>query len=361
MTRALGGAAFGAALILSGATFDTPSLYVPGVALVVLGLGAAIWVALAAKGAGVMRLASLHSVQEEEGYPLRILMRAGLLPPPGGHIDEPLLQGPLAVRGQNRREVTVKVRFGRRGRRTLEPTRLTIRDPLGLAEREFASDPTEVLVLPRIEPVLAVGEGGEVGRAGSAAHFSIALAEMELDTLRPYRPGTPASRIHWPTVARTGQMMERKLVADADSRPLVVLDPRTPPSEAALDQAVRAAASLVVHLAHAGGCSLLMPGDRRPSDVEPDLHAWAPLHARLALVEADDGAPALRRRLERSGSLFWVTPCGGALPHGLGRAAAAARYLVAPEPAPGAPVLFTVAGCSGQRIRAGVGASRSVA
>jgi hypothetical protein len=156
-------------------------------------------------------------------------------------------------------------------------------------------------------------------------------------------------------------MMERKLVADADSRPLVVLDPRNPPSEEALDQAVRAAASLTVHLARVGGCALLLPGDRRATDVETDLYAWAQLHARLAIVQANDGAPALRRRLERSGALFWVTPSGGSLPQGLGRAAAAARWLVAPEPAPGTPVLFTVAGCSGQRLRAGVGASRSAA
>jgi uncharacterized protein (DUF58 family) len=360
MSRALGGAAFGALLILSGAAFSTASLVVPGVALVVLGLGAALWVALAARGAHIERLAGLASVEEEEGYPLRIVMRSGALPAPGGYIDEALLQRPLSIRGQSAREVTVKVRFGRRGRRTLEPTRLLIRDPLGLAEREFASQPTEVLVLPRVEAVLAVGDGGEAGRAGTSARLSISLAEMELDALRPYRPGTPASRIHWPTVARTGVMMERKLVAEADSRPLVVLDPRTPPSIEALDMAVRAAGSLTVHLARAGGCALLLPGDRRPTDVEPDLHAWPQLHARLALVEAGGSAPTLRRRLERSGSLFWVTPSGGTTPQGLGRAAAAARWLVAPEPAPGAPVLFTVAGCGGQRLRGRAG-SRSAA
>ena len=60
--------------------------------------------------------------------------------------------------------------------------------------------------------------------------------------------------------------MERKLISEADSRPLVVLDPRAPESPEALDAAVRAAASLTVHFAKRGGCGLLLPGDRRAHD-----------------------------------------------------------------------------------------------
>ena len=45
--------------------------------------------------------------------------------------------------------------------------------------------------------------------------------------------------------------MERKLISEADSRPLVVLDPRAPASPEALDAAVRAAGSLAVHFAQA--------------------------------------------------------------------------------------------------------------
>ena len=36
---------------------------------------------------------------------------------------------------------------------------------------------------------------------------------------------------------------------------------------------MRAAASLCVHLARAGGCALLLPGDRRPTVLEPTLPA----------------------------------------------------------------------------------------
>ncbi|MEA2480870.1 MAG: hypothetical protein QOJ07_2792, partial [Thermoleophilaceae bacterium] len=245
-------------------------------------------------------------------------------------------------------------RFARRGRRLLEPSRLVIRDPLGLARRELSSAPAELLVLPRIEPVRSAGEraGGGSGSLSDGSALATQGAELELDSLRPYREGAPASRIHWPTVARSGQMMERRLVADADSQPLVVLDPRRPESEEALDAAVRAAGSLTVHLARAGGCSLLLPGDRRATEVDPELRSWPALHVRLALVEAADTAP-FAGRLERSGAILWVSAAAAATPPaGLSRAAAAGRFLVTPADLPNRAAVFVVAGCSAYRIGA---------
>ena len=84
------------------------------------------------------------------------------------------------------------------------------------------------------------------------------LAELEIDGLRPYREGAPASRIHWPTVARRGEILERRLVAELDAAPLIVVDPSAPSGEEDLDKAVRAAASLCVHLAREGGCAVLL-------------------------------------------------------------------------------------------------------
>ena len=49
MLRPLFTALLGVALCLAGGTFDTASLYVPGVGLVVLSLGAVVWVQLAAR------------------------------------------------------------------------------------------------------------------------------------------------------------------------------------------------------------------------------------------------------------------------------------------------------------------------
>lgn len=348
MSRALRAAGFGVLLCIAGAAFDLPSLYVPGVGCILVGLGAASWVWLAARGAEVIREHGPVTVQENEPYPLRLRVRRGVFPPPSGELIEPLLGRTLPATDPRSRRVRVNVRFERRGRRIIEPARLVIRDPLSLAVRETASESAEVLILPRIEPVSVGAAGGMTGMETVSGALTEAAAELELHSLRPYRAGAAASRIHWPTVARTGVMMERRLVAESDARPLVVLDPSRPPSIEELDRAVRATASLVVHLAHrAHGCSLLLPGQRRPVDLDGELRGWPALHARLALLEASEGAPR-SRRLERSGPVFWVSACGGSLPPGVKRGGGS--YFISPTPVSGRAPAFTVAGCSGYRL-----------
>ena len=359
MSRAAGAAALGVALIVAGTAFDTVSLYVPGVALLVLAAGAAAWVALAAFGAGVRRLPGPPTVEEDQPYPIEMEIRHGVLPPPGGTLSDPLLDEPVAVGPGSARRTRIQVRFPRRGRRTLEPAQLEIADPLRLAVRrtEGEEDRGELLVLPRVEPVLAPGGGGSAaagatpggagGRQSLRGRMDGSAAELDLDGLRPYRQGTPASRIHWPAFARGGEMVERRLTAESDSAPLVVLDTTKPPSGEALDMAVRAAASLCVHLAHGGGCALLLPGDRRPSPLGPDLAAWQALHARLALAEAVATRPPLARA-KRAGAVIWVSARPDA-PRDLTRAAGGGAFHVAPG-APEAGDAFSVAGCAGSRL-----------
>lgn len=339
------------------------SLYVPGLALVVLGGGFAAWVALAARGARLEREPGPATVEEDAPWPLLVVIEPGLVPPPGGEIVEPLLPEPVRLAGMavgplGVRRVRFIVRFSRRGRRVLEPCRLVVRDPLSLAVREVESqgDQREVLVLPRIEPVRAIEGGGvpgvhrrgrEGGDGGGAARAP--APELELDVLRPYRQGTPATRIHWPTLARTGELMERRFIADPRARPLIVVDAHEPIGERDLDAAVRAAASLAHHLARAGGCGVLLPGDRRPAVLRPDMRGFAEVHARLALLEGTAAMPAIARR-PGGGPVVWVTASGAvpALPARMG-----AGWIVSPHPvAAGAPAEFSVAGCIGQRLAA---------
>ncbi len=70
--------------------------------------------------------------------------------------------------------------------------------------------------------------------------------------------------------------------------------------------AVRAAASLCVHLGGQGGCAILLPGDRRPIEISRDLAGWASVHARLALVESAPAPPASILG-PRGGAVIWVT------------------------------------------------------
>src|SRR5215204_2012280 len=287
MRSAFGCAGLGLLLLLVAGTFDAEPLYVTGSALTLLGLGAAGWIAAGAWGAQIRRELGTRSVLEEQPLTVVINASAGALPLPPGWIDEPLLPEPVRFQaGRRSTRVRVEIRFGRRGRRRLVPPALVLRDPFGLAQQVVRGDhEDEILVLPRTFPVRVAAGGGEATPAHARAAL-IAAAETEIDGLRPFREGTPASRIHWPAVARGHGLMERKLISESDSRPLVVLDPRAPATPDALDNAVRAAASLCVHFAkRSGGCSLLLPGDRRAHVVEKDLLAWPAAHVRLALID----------------------------------------------------------------------------
>lgn len=353
MSRAAGTIALGGALATAAATFGSPSLYVPGFALLLLGAIAGAWVSFSARGATLTRRVGPATVEEEREWPVEIAAELGLLPAPGGELREPLLAGQLSITARQRRRMRVKVTFERRGERELEPARLVIRDPLGLIERELeAGAGQRVLVLPRVEPVLTAGAGtGGAAEAISGARPAEAAAEVEMESLRPYREGAPASRIHWPTVARTGMLMERRLLGDAESRPLVVLDPTRPAAPEALDRAVRAAASLCVHLARRGGCALLLPGDRRAAQLEPDLASWPGLHARLALIDPGAGPPSTPLQ-SRRGAIYWVTAAAGARPPRQLERLQAERYIVSPE-AGEERAAFAVAGCRGVALGRG--------
>ncbi|HEX2070894.1 MAG TPA: DUF58 domain-containing protein [Thermoleophilaceae bacterium] len=351
-------ALLGIGLCLVGAAFDSASLYLPGVAIVLVALVAAAWARVAAIGARIDRAPTPPTVVEDEPFRLEVGARLGWLPAPGGELSDPLLADQAALAGQRRVRLDGLATLPRRGPVRLAPSVLTVRDPLGLcALRTLAGEGPELLVLPRVDPVTLVAEGGAAGPGGlpgigAAPHSGASLRDdasdgLDFDGLRPYREGAPASRIHWATLARRGEMMERRLVSESASGPLVVLDASAPADAAALDAAVRAAASLCVALARIDGVALLLPGDRRPIEIDHDLGAWPGAHKRLALVEAGTTS-SLGGLGPRSGALLWVTGAKlAALPRELERLAARPRYLVAPALPPGATATFTVAGCSG--------------
>jgi uncharacterized protein (DUF58 family) len=346
-----------AAFVLCGAAFDSPSLYVPGVALVALVGGSRLWVELAARSVRVEQLPGSWSMVEGEPYELRVSVRSGRLPLPGARVVHPLADRPLPVGMCPARSVRLELGSMRRGRRRLEPAVLALNDPAGFHTAEIRSGHgEEILVLPRIEPVVRCdsrggpGDGtlaGQDGLVGSG--LDTVAIDLEIDGLRPYRQGSPASRIHWATVARTGQMVEHRLVAGSDSAPLVVLDRSNPADQDSLDAAVRATASICVHLASAGGCTVLVSGERRPLEVDAQLRAWPRVHAHLAAVEAGGTGPAIRRLSQAE--IFWVTAAEGS-PSWTRGPPRRGWYLVTPFPLPGLGSAFTVAGCHGQRAAA---------
>ena len=351
------------ALLAAGGLFGLPSLYVPAIALGLLSAGAFVWVRAAARTARVSPLPGPSTVQEGDPYPLRLEVEWGSVPPPGGELSHPALAEPVVIRRVAEGLIGGELRFERWGPRRVEPARVEVRDPLGLHRREVRGDPGEtVLVLPRTEPVRAPAEtnggnapqllGGVLGeRAKGRATWAI---DPEIDGVRPWRPGSPASRIHWPSVARTGELFERALEGGADSAPLVVLDPGRAEDEQSLRMAVRAAASLCLHLARAGGCALLLPGEARALTIDRKLRSWPRAHARLALMDPEGSRPV--EALRRAGAIIWVTT-SGRVPPRTRRADRGGGYLVTPATVRGARPAFEVAGCRGYPLAAIASAS----
>ena len=352
MRPAASTAILGLALTLTAALFDAEPLYVPGVAFIVLAAGAALWVAAGARGVHVRRTIAARRTIEEQPVTIGVVVRNGRIPMPSGFIEDELLSvaAPVAP-GRRTTEVRINARFARRGRKVLAPPRVVVRDPFGLATRVVvAGEADELLVLPRLEPVVAEpGHGDGTGLAGRRGRPAVA-AEIDLDGLRPYREGAPASRIFWQGLARGGDLMERRLRADGDTRPLIVLDPRAPARREDLDAAVRAAASLCVYLAKAGGCALLLPGDRRPTALEPTLTGWPHLHVRLALVEDGAGPNVVGLASRRGPVLYVAARVPARSPRALAHAPGGGRMLVVPGVIAGRRALFTVAGCTGYEL-----------
>ena len=356
MSGARSAAKLGVALLLAAALFDAEPLYVGGAAFCLLAAVCVAWVLSGASGLKIERRLGATKVEEQRPLAVEIVLTGARVALPSCVVEDPLLDEPARLAG-GRRTVTlpVEARFPRRGRHWIDPPRVVVRDPLGLAERVvMGTERDEILVLPRVEPILAPAEGdGASGTVTQRRRAGIApAAEVDMDGLRPHREGAPASRIHWPALARTGDLLERRLRPEGDTRPLIVLDPRGPDEEA-IDSAVRAAASLCVHLARGGGCGLLLPGDRRPTLLEPGLAGWPHLHTRLALV--DTGAPpSLAGMAARRGAVVYVAArVTGGIPRALLHApAAAARVLVVPGRVPGRVSAFAVAGCHGYQLEA---------
>jgi uncharacterized protein (DUF58 family) len=322
--RAIAVALSGCVLVLVAFVFDAAPLFVPGVALVLIGLVAPAWVWTCARGSDAQRRLSAERVVEQEPLEASIDVRRGRLggwgrfevidPFTGSCLD---LAGPLSpLRGDRRASVRVVTHFSRRGMQTLAPPSLVVSDPLELArvETESGAPAQKLLVLPRTEAVRWLSsDGARRFDQPDGAASSEAQAAVDMDGLRPYRVGTPASRIHWPAVARGAGLIERRLQADGDSRPLVVLDARTADSDAPLtllDAAVRAAASLALDLARRGGCGLLLPGEERATAIDRELLRWPAAHARLAMVAWDpptqSRAPNLGPAAGRLGATIYV-------------------------------------------------------
>ena len=357
-------ALLGGGLLLAGLLFAAPFLLVPGAGLTLLALTLPWLARLQASGAGIERGLTPARIEEGAAFEVELRVSGGWLRA-RGEVRDPAARSPVPVRLPGRRKESLVRLDGaplRRGRHDLPPPGLVISDPLGMSEQEVrGAGAGSLLVVPRVEPVVVPpgSAGGSLGETLSGdgprggGRSRAAPADPDLEGLRPHLDGSPASRIYWPALARTGELLERRFASRGGGGPTVALDARGAPGDEALDRAVRAAASLVHELARDGSCELVLPGHGGAIAVGPALSGWPGALAALATVEAGDAAAG--PVISAGAPLIWVSASGG-------RPAAGTRgFLVSATPAPGRRIEFSVAGCHGQALDPAAAAPRGVA
>lgn len=201
-----------------------------------------------------------------------------------------------------------------RGIYDVGPLRVSVTDPLRLAERSrLVGESDRLIVYPSVEQLsgLPILRGLDPSMYASQPEFSHRGGE-DFYTLREYQTGDDLRRVHWPSTAKRDELMIRQLETPWQSRALVFFDPRSSSFENndAFEKAVSGAASVIRHLLASGFDADLWAGGAAISSAEPGSYAKS-MEA-LAGVQPTDGldvrGTALRlQRGGRGGALVLVT------------------------------------------------------
>jgi len=195
-----------------------------------------------------------------------------------------------------------------RGVYRVGPTMVSASDPLGLAETRMPAGPVDrIVVYPALEELsgFPIVRGQDPAMQASRPEHSRRGGE-DFYTLREYQRGDDLRRVHWPSSAKTDELMIRQLETPWQSRALVLLDVRDVSYESrdAFEKAVSGAATIVTHLVSSGFDADLWAGDADPIDAS----RYGSAMERLALVQPTAGIDiqAVASRIRQKGG-------GGAL------------------------------------------------
>jgi len=210
--------------------------------------------------------------------------------------------------GGQRAAVTYSLTATMRGRYPIGPLRLRVTDPFGMCEltRSFTGN-DEIVVVPRLHPLIPLTAGGTWGGAGDSLARAAAVSGEDDVATREYREGDDLRRVHWRSTAKRGELMVRREEQPRQMRATVLLDTRAcahhgDGPDASFEWAVSAAASIAVHFAEEKhGVRLLLDGVSAGWSNPHSQEASGELLERLAVVETgsddvlDDAVGVLHR------------------------------------------------------------------
>jgi uncharacterized protein (DUF58 family) len=154
------------------------------------------------------------------------LLIEDVLPPALGRSAHVVVTGVPAGREQR---ATYAVHCRMRGRYRVGPLSVYLSDPFGFARTKVVTGPeADLVVYPEVEDVMVSGLAVHGAGSGEAAVRFLQRSAAEFYTMREYVTGDDLRRIHWPSVARTGQLMIRQDEATRRSAATLFLDTRAP-------------------------------------------------------------------------------------------------------------------------------------
>jgi len=241
-------------LVVLGRVLGLRELYAIGAALGLLAVVCGLWVSLRRIDIVVTR--SVRPSRVHVGGPCTVEIQVRnrspratpvlrLLDPVTGTAGADLLLAPIALR----RTTTVAYRLPttRRGIVAVGPMQVAMTDPFGLATARNRAAPTvEVTVLPRVDDIPPLPRTTGPDPDGSAETGSLGRSGEDFAALRPYIVGDDLRRVHWPSSARTGDLLVRQHDVPWQGRVCVVLDLRRSTSDPdTLERVISAAASIL--------------------------------------------------------------------------------------------------------------------
>jgi uncharacterized protein (DUF58 family) len=208
------------------------------------------------------------------------------------------------------------LRGGQRGRFTIGPLRVQLRDPFRLVARTLRLPGTgEIVVYPPVwtlPPGLPLGGASVAGGEGTSRPLA---SGEDRATVREYVQGDDLRSVHWASTAHRGKLMVRQAEAPQDPRAVVLLDGGADRHHghgpgASIEAAVTAAASAAFHLADRGRGVVLVDAPLTSVPRARPAEAWL---ERLATIEpAPVDLPAVLQQLGQGlagdGALVAVLP-----------------------------------------------------
>jgi len=214
--------------------------------------------------------------------------------------------------------LTIPVPTGSRGLLTLADVGLWCEDPFRLwARRATVAPPAHVIVYPTPAEVSEDGRttGAHPGNRAprSTAGSTGALSGDELSGLRPYAPGDRLTRLHWPSLARTGELVVREfLEPQAGSLSLLVDLRPSAHTAASVEETISRAAGLGARALRQGLTVELCTSTGDRMVIPPNAAGRQTMLRALALLgPASAPAAVVRRWGDRpTGGAVWATASG---------------------------------------------------